>query len=142
MLPLELVGVGTFVVASSVVVMSLGSLDTKDERLEYKGKTISESMKYGTAVKLYDLIGKAMEDNLKKRDVLNMQISKGAFNYRYGNKKNAEMTVKRNLKACENSYKELEIRLDVLTKIIEKKEEKMYPTSYVSKRPLISGIGA
>ncbi|MCK4927581.1 MAG: hypothetical protein KAS11_03875 [Candidatus Aenigmarchaeota archaeon] len=132
---------GAMAVASAVVVMSLGSLDRKDERLEYEGKTISDSMKYKTATKLYNRIEDAMKENLKKRDVLNIQISKGAFNYGYGNKKNAEMTVKRNLKACEKSYKELEIRKNELGKIIEKKEEKMYPTSYASRRPSASGVG-
>ncbi|MBW6461819.1 MAG: hypothetical protein K0B07_02125 [DPANN group archaeon] len=132
---------GAMAVASSVVMMSFGSLNKKDERLEYKGKTISESMKYGTAKTLYDTLEKDMVENIKKRNVLLIQISKGAYNSGYGNKKNAEMTVKHTLRACEDAYKELKIRKDDLTRIIEIKEKEMYTTTYTTKKYTNSTVG-
>ncbi|NOQ55912.1 MAG: hypothetical protein GQ477_03860 [Nanohaloarchaea archaeon] len=136
---------GAMAVASSVVVMSLGTLDKKDERLEYKGTTISDKMDYGSAIKLQEFIQQNM-DNLEQRiKVLNMQISHGAYHVEvYENKKDVELSIKKILKGCENSYQKLVIRDKVLTKIIKEKENTMYPTSatYVSRSSSNSGFGA
>ena len=133
---------GAMAVASSVVVMSLGRMDKYDTSMVYKKVKITDSMDYATALKTRKEIITDIKDMKRNIDISNIRISNGAYDKgKYDDTgRHTQYRLKQSTSVNKSSLNLLNIRLDKLEKIIEKKEKKMYPTSYVSRRPSSSGI--